>query len=37
MINQLSADSKKYITDNFGNLNEWVNTQIESIINLLKE
>lgn len=35
-LEQLSADSKKYITDNFGDLNEWVNTQIEAIINLLK-
>ena len=34
-LDQLSADTKKYITDNFGDLNEWVNTQIEAVINLL--
>jgi len=35
-LDQLSDDTKKYITDNFGDLNVWVNTQIEAIIDLLK-
>ena len=35
-LEQLSADTKNYITENFGDLNTWINTQIEAIINLLK-
>lgn len=35
-LNQLSKDSAIYITENFGDLNEWIITQIEAIINLLK-
>lgn len=35
-LDQLSKDSAVYIAENFGDLNEWVNTQIEAVINLLK-
>ena len=35
-LEQLNADTKNYIAENFGDLNTWINTQIEAIINLLK-
>lgn len=35
-LSQLSETAKEYIKNNFGNINEWVNTQIEASINLLK-
>ena len=35
-FSHLSEDAKEYIKKNFGDINEWVNTQIEASINLLK-
>ena len=35
-LSQLSEDAKEYIKNNFGNINDWVNTQIEASINILK-
>lgn len=35
-LSQLSEDAKEYIKNNFGNINAWINTQIEASINLLK-
>lgn len=35
-LSQLSETAKEYIKNNFGDINEWVNTQIEASINLLK-
>ena len=35
-LKQLSEDSKQYITENYGDLQEWLKTQIEASINLLK-
>lgn len=35
-LSQFTADTKEYIKMNFGNLDEWLTTQIESTINLLK-
>lgn len=35
-LSQLSEDAKEYIKNNFGDINEWVNTQIEASISLLK-
>ncbi len=35
-LSQLSEDAKEYIKNNFGNINDWINTQIEASINLLK-
>ena len=33
---QLSDDIKNYINKNFGDINTWINTQIEASINTLK-
>ena len=35
-LSQLTTEVKDYITSNFGDLNSWITTQIESSINLLK-
>lgn len=35
-LSQLTTEVKDYITSNFGDLNSWLTTQIESSINLLK-
>lgn len=35
-LSQLSEDAKEYIKNNFGDINNWINTQIEASINLLK-
>ena len=35
-LKQLSDEAKNYITNNYGNLEEWLKTQIEASINLLK-
>ena len=35
-LKQLSDDAKTYITENYGDLQEWLKTQIEASINLLK-
>ena len=35
-LKQLSDETKNYITNNYGNLEEWLKTQIEASINLLK-
>ena len=36
ILSQLTNEVKDYIASNFGDLNSWVTTQIESSINLLK-
>lgn len=36
VLSQLSTEVKSYITTNYGDLNEWITTQIESSINYLK-
>lgn len=36
ILNQLTTEVKDYITTNFGDLNNWITTQIESSINILK-
>jgi len=33
---QLGGDVKKYIEDNYGDINEWISIQIEASINCLK-
>lgn len=33
---QLTEELRKYITDNFGDMEAWLNTQIEAIIHQLK-
>lgn len=35
-ISQMTTDVKKYIETNYGNLDNWLTTQIEATINLLK-
>lgn len=35
-LNQMKDDVKKYIVTNYGNLDNWLTTQIEATINLLK-
>ncbi len=35
-LKQLGDDAKNYITQNYGDLEEWLKTQIEASINLLK-
>lgn len=35
-LSQMSADVKKYIETNYGNLETWLTTQIEATINILK-
>lgn len=35
-LSQLNEDAKEYIKNNFGDINNWINTQIEASINLLK-
>lgn len=35
-LKQLTEDAKEYISKNLGDLGEWLTTQIESTINLLK-
>lgn len=36
VLKQLSHDAKSYIATNYGDLEEWLKTQIEASINLLK-
>ncbi len=36
-LNQMSDDVKNYITTNYGDINNWLITQIEATINLIKE
>ena len=35
-LNQMTDDIKEYISKNYGDLDSWLTTQIESTINLLK-
>jgi len=35
-LKQLGDDAKKYIAQNYGDLEEWLKTEIEASINLLK-
>lgn len=35
-VAQMTDDVKEYITTNYGNLDNWLKTQIEATINLLK-
>lgn len=35
-LSQLNEDAKEYIKNNFGDINNWINTQIEASINILK-
>lgn len=35
-LKQLTEDAKEYINKNFGDLGEWLTTQIEATINVLK-
>ena len=35
-LKQLGDDTKNYIAQNYGDLEEWLNTEIEASINLLK-
>ena len=35
-LNQMTGEVKNYITTNYGELDSWLTTQIESTINLLK-
>ena len=35
-LSQLSEEVKKYITTNYGDINNWLTTQIEATINLIK-
>lgn len=37
IFSQLSNEVKDYITNNYGDLNEWITTQIESSIQVLKK
>lgn len=36
VLRQLGEDTKKFITENYGDLEDWIGTQIESSINALK-
>lgn len=36
-LSQMNEEIKNYIIDNYGNLNAWLNNQIEATINLLKK
>ena len=36
VLAQLSEDIKEYINKNFGNVDAWINTQIEASISTLK-
>lgn len=36
VVSQLSKDMKNYITDNFGDIDDWVSTMVESVIYDLK-
>ena len=36
VLAQLNDDIKHYINKNFGDINTWINTQIEASINTLK-
>lgn len=36
-LNQMSDDVKNYITTNYGDINNWLITQIEATINLIKK
>lgn len=36
VLAQLSEDIKEYINKNFGNVDTWINAQIEASINTLK-
>jgi ribosome-binding factor A len=35
-LSQLSEEVKEYITKNYGDINNWLTTQIEATINLIK-
>ena len=35
-LSQLSEEVKEYITTNYGDINNWLTTQIEATINLIK-
>jgi len=35
-LEQMTSETKTYITETFGNVDTWINTQIESTINALK-
>lgn len=35
-LSQLSEEVKDYITKNYGDINNWITTQIEATINLIK-
>lgn len=35
-LSQMSDEIKEYITTNYGNLENWLTTQIEATINILK-
>ena len=35
-LSQMSDETKEYITTNYGNLENWLTTQIEATINILK-
>lgn len=35
-LNQMTDDVKNYITSTYGNLDTWINTNIEATINILK-
>ena len=36
VLSQLNEEVKKYISDNFGDINNWLDVQIEATINILK-
>ena len=36
IVSQLTEDVKAYLTENYGDLEEWISTQIEASINILK-
>lgn len=35
-LSQMSDEIKEYITTNYGNLENWLTTQIEATINIMK-
>ena len=36
IVSQLTKDVKAYLAENYGDLEEWISTQIEASINILK-
>ncbi|MCI1244863.1 MAG: hypothetical protein LKG11_02845 [Bacilli bacterium] len=36
IVSQLTEDVKAYLAENYGDLEEWISTQIEASINILK-